>query len=130
MPAAIGVEGEAVRDGEQGSKGTGGRACEALDCEWFLCCPPKLAEVIDAYEESHSVRHFRDDNRFVQTAADVDWIKTLAEDDPPWIVVSMDAQILKKAHERKALDEFGAEILLVGHRLDANADARKSLEIT
>jgi hypothetical protein len=39
------------------------------------CCPPKLVDVIGAYEDVHSVRHFRDDNRFVEDTADVDWIE-------------------------------------------------------
>jgi hypothetical protein len=78
------------------------------------CCPPKLVDVINAYEDTHSVRHFRDDNRFVQDTADVEWITTLSKDDPPWIVVSMDAQILKKAHERKALEDSGLKFFLLG----------------
>jgi hypothetical protein len=78
------------------------------------CCPPKLVDVINAYEETHSVRHFRDDNRFKESTPDVEWIKTLSGDNPPWIVISMDAQILKKAHEKKALDQSGLKFFLLG----------------
>jgi len=78
------------------------------------CCPQRLAAIIDAYEDTHSIRHFSDDNRFVQDTPDVDWISVLAADDPAWMVVSMDAHILKKPIERKALEESGLKFFLLG----------------
>ncbi len=44
----------------------------------------------------------------------MEWITVLAADHPAWVVVSMDAQILKKPHERKALDESGLKFFLLG----------------
>lgn len=77
------------------------------------CCPRRLAWVIAAYEEVHSVRFFDDDARFDKRTPDIDWIRTLAAD-PTWAVVTMDSKILTRPHEREALRTSGLKYFLLG----------------
>ena len=78
------------------------------------CCPIKLAKVVSAFEDDHEVRHFSEDNRFAQDEDDVVWIPRLAAERVGWVVVSMDGRILKKPHERQALQESGITFFLLG----------------
>lgn len=78
------------------------------------CCPPRLAAIIDTFDESHTVRHFSDDNRFVHDTPDIEWLRVLAADTPKWIVVSMDGRILRSPIERQALAECGLKFFLLG----------------
>lgn len=77
------------------------------------CCPVRLARVIAAYDEENVVRFFDDDERFVKTTPDTDWIATLAAD-PPWAVVSMDGRILTRPHEKAALRASGLKFFVLG----------------
>jgi hypothetical protein len=67
--------------------------------------PPQLARMVDALEREHTGRSYDDDDRFTDTTPDVDWIKALAADDPPWVIVSGDGRILKNKAELSALKE-------------------------
>ena len=67
--------------------------------------PPQLARMVDVLEREHTARSYYDDDRFTDTTSDVEWIKRLAADDPPWIVVSGDGRILKNKIELSALKE-------------------------
>ncbi len=79
------------------------------------CCPPKLADVIRAFEDDVEVRHFNDDLRFVHNTPDIEWIGTLAKDpESAWVVLSMDGKILKRAHEKEAIRESGLPFFLLG----------------
>jgi PIN like domain len=70
------------------------------------CMSIRLAHMAAALEDNaHIIRHHDDDPRFCQKTSDVEWIDILAKDGLPWIVVSADGQILKKAAERHALSE-------------------------
>jgi predicted nuclease of predicted toxin-antitoxin system len=71
------------------------------------CMPIRLARMVAAYEQEHTVRHHDDDNRFHRETPDIEWIKALAADEPPWIVVSADGRILKNKVERAALISSG-----------------------
>jgi PIN like domain len=66
---------------------------------------PRLARMIDIYERDSSVIHHDDDGRFAPTTTDVEWIRALAADDPPWVVLSGDGRILKNRVELAALNE-------------------------
>jgi hypothetical protein len=66
---------------------------------------PRLARMVDALETHHIVRSHDDDDRFDSSTPDVEWIKALAGDDPPWVVVSGDGRILKNKAELSALKE-------------------------
>ena len=54
--------------------------------------PPQLAHMVDVLEREHTALSYYDDDRFTDTTSDVEWIKRLASDDPPWIVVSGDGR--------------------------------------
>ena len=66
---------------------------------------PYLARMVDIYERGHTVIHHDDDGRFGPTTTDIEWIKALAADDPPWIVLSGDGRILRNKAESAALEE-------------------------
>ncbi len=68
---------------------------------------PHLARMVDALEREHSARSYYDDDRFTDTTPDVEWIRVLAADDPPWIIISGDGRILKNRAELAALKEAG-----------------------
>jgi hypothetical protein len=78
------------------------------------CCPPKLASVVRAFDDDHEIRHFSEDSRFPDDADDVVWIPQLAKDNSGWVIVSMDAKILKRPHERQALINSGLPFFLLG----------------
>src|SRR5271165_3702871 len=67
--------------------------------------PPQLARMVDVLEREHTARSYYDDDRFGDATPDVKWIKVLAADDPPWIIVSGDGRILKNKTELSALKE-------------------------
>ncbi len=66
---------------------------------------PQLARMVDVLEREHTARSYYDDDRFEPTTSDVEWIKVLSSDDPPWIVISGDGNILKNKTELSALKE-------------------------
>jgi PIN domain-containing protein len=66
-----------------------------------------LAQAIDKLDRENDIRHHDDDPRFEPETADIEWMTTLARDDPPWIVLSGDGSILKNRAERAALEESG-----------------------
>ena len=67
----------------------------------------RLARMVDALEVEHTVRSFDDDDRFNPKTPDIDWIKAIAADNPPWVVVSGDGRILRNKTELSALKEAG-----------------------
>lgn len=77
------------------------------------CCPPKLATLAAVVEGTQTVRHFNDDARFVHDTPDVEWIGELGRD-TGWVIVSMDARILKRPHERRALEDSKLRFFLFG----------------
>ena len=54
--------------------------------------PPQLARMVDVLEREHTARSYYDDGRFTDTTSDVEWIKVLAADDPPWIIITGDGE--------------------------------------
>jgi hypothetical protein len=64
-----------------------------------------LARMIGIYERGHTVVHHDDVGRFHPTTTDIEWIRSLAADDPPWIILSGDGRILRNKSERAALEE-------------------------
>jgi hypothetical protein len=69
------------------------------------CLPIRLARMIGVYEVKHIVRHLDDDPRFHEQTGDVEWMRVLSKDDPPWIVISADLGILRNRVERAVLRE-------------------------
>ena len=69
------------------------------------CVSIRVARMIAAYETEHTIRHHDDDIRFTTTTSDVDWMKTLSEEEDKWTIVSGDGRILKNKVERAALAE-------------------------
>jgi hypothetical protein len=67
--------------------------------------PPQLARMVDVLEREHAARSYYDDERFGETTPDVTWIKVVASDDPPWIIISGDGRILRNKTELSALKE-------------------------
>jgi hypothetical protein len=68
---------------------------------------PQLARMVNALEREHTAQSHYDDDRFTDTTSDVEWIKVLADDDPPWVIISGDGRILKNKAELSALKEAG-----------------------
>ena len=66
--------------------------------------PPQLAAMVDILERNLA-RSYYDDDRFTDMTPDVEWIKRLAADDPPWIIISGDGRILRNKTELSALKE-------------------------
>jgi PIN like domain len=66
---------------------------------------PRLARMIDVYDIEHTVRHHDEDPRFHKQTPDTEWMRTLAGDDPAWVVVSGDGRILRNKAERAVLRE-------------------------
>ena len=66
---------------------------------------PQLARMVDVLEREHIARSYYDDDRFQETTPDVEWIRALAADDPPWIIISGDGRILRNKTELSALKE-------------------------
>jgi hypothetical protein len=67
--------------------------------------PPQLARMVDALEREHTARFHDDDPRFTPTTTDIEWIRALGSDDPPWVIISGDGMILKNKAELAALKE-------------------------
>jgi hypothetical protein len=64
-----------------------------------------LARMIDIYEREHTIVRHDEDGRFGPRTPDIEWIKALASDYPPWAVLSADGRILKNKVEKAALEE-------------------------
>lgn len=77
------------------------------------CCPRVLARVIKAYEDAE-VRYFDDDARFEKTTMDEAWLSTLAGDSTEWVIISADANILRKPHELAVLQSSRLKFFLLG----------------
>jgi hypothetical protein len=58
--------------------------------------------MVDALERERAARPYYDDDRFGETTPDVEWLKTLADDDPRWVIISGDGRILKNKGELNA----------------------------
>jgi hypothetical protein len=63
-----------------------------------------IARMMRELEREHTVRHLDDDERFVCTTPDTEWMSVLGKDGhPPWIVISGDGRILRNKAELAAL---------------------------
>ncbi len=74
----------------------------------FFCdrnVPPRLARMVDVFDNQNTIRAYNDDDRFDETTADVEWIRVLSADNPAWIIISGDGRILKNKIELAALKE-------------------------
>jgi hypothetical protein len=70
------------------------------------CMSPRLARMVDAFEEDHAVRHHDHDPRFNKHTTDVEWMRALGGDgEPGWVILSGDGRILTKPAERQVLRE-------------------------
>ncbi len=63
----------------------------------------RLARMLDAFDDDHEVRHLKD--RFAPNTADVDWIGSLAKDEDPPALVTIDSRIRRTRAEQLALKE-------------------------
>jgi len=71
------------------------------------CMSIRIAQMVNAYEIEHDVRHHDEDSRFHTTTPDEVWITALASDDPPWVALSGDGRILKNKVMRARLQQVG-----------------------
>lgn len=62
-----------------------------------------LARAMNSLWREHRI--IPHDERFEDTTTDIEWITELAKEDPPWVVLSIDGNILKNKAEFKALQE-------------------------
>jgi hypothetical protein len=46
------------------------------------CMSIRIARMVSAFEDSHTVRHHDDDTRFDNRTPDEEWIRTIGTDDP------------------------------------------------
>ncbi len=76
-----------------------------------------LAQAIDKIDRENDIKHHDDDPRFGIRTPDVEWIKTLSTDDPPWIILSGDGSILTNNAELAALREAKLTFFCMSKRL-------------
>lgn len=91
-----------------------------------------LATMMAIYERTATVVHLDDDGRFIPTTPDVEWIRILAADETPWIILSGDARILRNRVERGVLEEAKLTFFCMGRtwsHMDVNEYAWKFLKI-
>jgi PIN like domain len=67
------------------------------------CMALRIAKMVGAYETTHTILHHDEDSRFHKKTPDTEWIGVLGTDEPKWVVISGDGQILKNRVERAAL---------------------------
>ena len=67
------------------------------------CVAVHLARMLDAYDRDNSISHLDDDSRFSNNTADVDWIRTIASDNPNPILITADQRMRRNPVERHAL---------------------------
>jgi hypothetical protein len=62
---------------------------------------PRIARALDLLFDDHTIVALRD--RFLPSAADVDWIRDLSKDGT-WAVLTKDLRLRTRPHERAAMD--------------------------
>jgi hypothetical protein len=71
------------------------------------CVPRRIALMVNGFEPEHTIRHHDDYEGLTPTTTDVEWMQTISQDDPTWIVLSGDGRILKNKVERSVLEGAG-----------------------
>jgi hypothetical protein len=66
-------------------------------------------------ERGHHIRHHNDDSRFCETSTDIDIMRTLYTEDPDWIFVGGDGQILRNKVELAVLAECNLMYLIFNY---------------
>jgi hypothetical protein len=76
---------------------------------------PKISMMIAAYEGSdgHTILHLND--RFRHDTPDEEWLTTLGEEDPAWIIISGDGRIVKNKVQMAVLAEANLTYFLMVH---------------
>lgn len=69
------------------------------------CISRRIARMVQEYDPDHTARHLDDDDRFVPTTPDVEWLSALGAEEIPWIIISGDSRILRNKAERQVLRE-------------------------
>ena len=77
------------------------------------CVPQRLARVLDVFDDENTIQHLDDDSRFTDQTPDVEWLAKLAEDTPPWHVITNDWRILRNEVEKAALDKAGLKFFVL-----------------
>lgn len=73
---------------------------------WFdRSVPINLARMLDQYDAENVIVHQDDDGRFKKTDPDEHWMRRLAEDNVPWVVVTADLRIIKDKAQRQVFRE-------------------------
>lgn len=81
------------------------------------CLPPSLAEMLAVYTRGvHLVRHLSDDDRFRHNTPDEEWMRTLAADDPPWIVITRDINITQNSAERVVVRDVKLQFFFLANQ--------------
>jgi hypothetical protein len=96
------------------------------------CVAVHLARMLNAYDRENTIAHLDDDNRFSPATADIDWIQTLASDDPKPILMTADQRLRRDPVERRALASSGLTVVFFRagfHNLTFHDQAIKLLTI-
>jgi hypothetical protein len=81
------------------------------------CLPPSLAEMLAVHTRGvHRVRHLSEDNRFRHNTPDEEWMRTLAADDPPWVVITRDISITRNIAEREVVRDVQLQFFFLAKR--------------
>ena len=88
--------------------------------------------MLDAYDRDNTLAHLDDDNRFSPKTGDIDWIRTIAADNPRPILITADQRLRRDPVERHALANSGLTIVFLRagfHNLTFHDQAVKLLTI-
>jgi hypothetical protein len=94
------------------------------------CVAVHLARMLDAYDRDNTIAHLDGDNRFSPTTPDIDWIQTIAADQPKPVLITADQRMRRDPVERHALAHSGLTIVFLRagfHKLTFHDQAVKLL---
>lgn len=84
------------------------------------CLPPSLAEMLAVHTRgAHRVRHLSDDSRFRHNTPDEEWMRTLAADIPPWVVITRDISITRNSAERLVVRDVQLQFFFLARQWGA-----------
>lgn len=77
----------------------------------------RTARMLAIYEgpRGHLVRHHDDDKRFIKESTDIEIINALHDEDPEWVFVGGDGQILRNKVELSVLADCDLTYLIFNH---------------
>src|SRR5688572_24408652 len=88
--------------------------------------------MLDAYDRDHAVAHLDDDGRVTKDTSDLEWMRTIAADEPKPVLITADVRIRRDPVERQALRDSGLTVVFFRagfHDLDMHQQAVKLLTI-